>query len=161
MVKQQYPGKGGFKDFCIFITFIQIIKVVLGGLNNLNKNVLRRKRVSYNLTYKRQPLITGWGILIQFFVCSFSSRNNFWGVTRHNREELVSETLKSLWKSPDLLLGVSIKAPIKSVLPQTKHSKYLKRILIQFTVLFNNYHYYRIVLHYFLNEQNRFQIHNK
>lgn len=62
MVKQQYPGRGSVKDFYIFIAFIQIIKEVPGGLKGLNKNVLRRKRVSHNLTYEGQPLVTGWGI---------------------------------------------------------------------------------------------------
>ena len=66
--RQQYPGKGSCKDSCLFIAFIQIIKIIQGGLKNLKDiKMYERERVSYNLALKRQPLITVWGILVLDF----------------------------------------------------------------------------------------------
>lgn len=56
----------------------------------IQKCVKEKDRVSYNFTYRRQPLIIVWGILVQvvFFFSPISVR--FSDVFRHDGEELVS-----------------------------------------------------------------------
>lgn len=125
--RQQYPGKGSCKDSCLFIAFIQIIKIIQGGLKNLKDiKMYERERVSYNLALKRQPLITVWGILVLFFFFFSPNFKVYLGIME---KSWFPETLKSLWKYPDSLFGICLKPPIKSGLPQTEHSKYIKRIL--------------------------------
>lgn len=127
--RQQYPGKGSCKDSCLFIAFIQIIKIIQGGLKNLkDRKVYERERVSYNLALKRQPLLTVWDILVLvfFFFLMVLTFKVYLGIME---KSWFPETLKSLWKYPDSLFGICLKPPIKSGLPQTEHSKYIKRIL--------------------------------
>ena len=92
--RQQYPGKGSCKDSCLFIAFIQIIKIIQGGLKNLKDiKMYERERVSYNLALKRQPLITVWGILVLVFFFFSPNFKVYLGIME---KSWFPETLKSL-----------------------------------------------------------------